>query len=217
MHAFGRSAAVLFVLLAAACSQVTADITRTSSLSADSKGKTFAVVPLSGQRGTQEFETYSAEVTQRLRAEGLVPTGDPAKADYAVFLRYGVTRGSTLYASTNTLFPASTRNPLATRLDTQAIRSDSKNQTNLAPITDAVGQPAPNARHLFNRSMEIDLVDTRRSTPDRLATVYSGKASTVGQHEDLEPIGKCLIDAILDGFPAGGETTASFQSETCEK
>ena len=91
MNAFARSAAaVLMALLAAACSQVTADIARTSALSADSKGRTFAVVPLSGQRGTQEFETYSAEVIQRLRAQGLVPTGDPAKADYAVFLRYGV-------------------------------------------------------------------------------------------------------------------------------
>jgi len=174
MHALGRRAAVLIVLLAAACSQVTADITRTSSL-ADSRGKTFAVVPLSGQRGTQEFETYSAQVIQHLRTAGLVPTGDPARADYAVFLRYGVTRGATLYASTRTLFPASVRNPLATRLDTQRIRSDAKNQTNLAPITDAVGQPPPNARRLFDRSMEIDLVDTRRSTPDRLATVFSGK------------------------------------------
>ena len=73
----------------------------------------------------------------------------------------------------------------STRLDTQAIRSDTENQTNLAPITDAVGQPAPNARRLFNRTMEIDLVDTRRSTPDKLATVYSGKASTVGQHGNL--------------------------------
>lgn len=217
MHVIGRCAAALLALLAAACSQVTADIARTSSLSADSKGKTFAVVPLTGQRGTQEFETYSAEVIQRLRTDGLVPAGDPAKADYAVFLRYGVTRGETLFASIRTLYPASVRDPLSTRLDTQEIRSDSKNQTNLAPITDAVGQQPPNARRLFTRSMEIDLIDTRRSTPDKLATVFSGKATTVGQHDDLEPIGKCLIDAILDGFPAAGQDRVTFEPVSCEK
>ena len=218
MNAFARSvAAVLVALLAAACSQATADIARTSQLSADSRGKTFAVVPLSGQRGTQEFETYSAEVIQRLRAQGLVPTGDPAKADYAVFLRYGVTRGDTLFASVRTLYPASVRDPLSTRLDTQEIRSDSQRQTNLAPVTDAVGPPPPHARRLFTRSMEIDLIDTRRSTPDKLATVYAGKATTVGQHDELEPIGKCLIDAILDGFPAAGTSRVSFEPVSCEK
>ena len=217
MNPFTRCAAVLTMLLAAACSQVTADITRTSSLSAESKGKSFAIVPLTGQRGTQEFESYSADVIQRLRADGLVPASDPAKADYAVFLRYGVTQGATLFAATQALYPASVRDPLATRLDTQAIRNDSERQTNLAPITDAVGQPPPNARRLYTRTMEIDLIDTRRSTASRLATVYSGKASTVGQHSDLDLVGKCLIDAILDGFPAGGDTRVSFQSETCEK
>jgi hypothetical protein len=217
MHIFGRSAAVLTVLLVAACSNVTADINRTSSLGAQSKGKSFAVVPLSGQRGNQEFETYAERVKQRLTGDGLVLASDAAKADYAVFLRYGVTQGATLYAATQSLYPASARDPLSTRLDTQAIRSDAENQTNLAPITDSVGQPPPNARRLFNRSMEIDLVDTRRSTPERLATVYSGKASTVGQHSDLGLVGNCLIDAILDGFPAGGENQVTFKSETCEQ
>jgi hypothetical protein len=217
MRHFLRCAAALIALSVAACSTVTADISRTSSLSTQSKGKSFAVVPLSGQKGNAEFESYAADVTQRLRAEGLVPSRDPAKADYAVFLRYGVTRGATLYAATQPVYPAGARDPLATRLDTQAIRSDIENQTNLAPITDTVGQPVPNARRLFNRTMEIDLVDTRRSTPDRLATVYSGKASTVGQHDNLELVGKCLIDAILDGFPAPGDNTVKFESETCEK
>ena len=217
MHIFGRSAAVLTVFLLAACSNVTADINRTSSLGAQTRGKSFAVVPLSGQRGNQEFESYAERVKQRLTGDGLVLASDPAKADYAVFLRYGVTEGATLHAATQSLYPASIRDPLSTRLDTQAIRSDSQNQTNLAPITDAVGQPSPNARRLFNRSMEIDLVDTRRSTPERLATVYSGKAATVGQHSDLGLVGNCLIDAILDGFPAGGENQVRFQSETCEQ
>ena len=216
MNFFGRCAAVLTVLLVAACSNVTADISRTSSL-AQSRGKSFAVVPLTGQRGNPEFETYAEQVRQRLTAAGMVASSDPAKADYAVFLRYGVTRGATLYAATQTLYPASIRDPLSTRLDTQAIRSDSQNQTNLAPITDAVGQPPPNARRLFDRTMEIDLVDTRRSKPDKLATVYSGKASTVGQHSDMGLVGKCLIDEILDGFPAAGDTKVTFQSETCEK
>lgn len=216
MKLFGRCAAVLAVLLVAACSNVTADVSRTSSL-AQNKGKSFAVVPLSGQRGNPEFETYAEQVRHRLTADGMVASSDAAKADYAVFLRYGVTRGATLYAATQALYPASARDPLSTRLDTQAIRGDIQNQTNLAPITDAVGQPPPNARRLFDRTMEIDLVDTRRSKPDKLATVYSGKASTVGQHSDMELVGKCLIDAILDGFPAGGENTVTFQSETCEK
>lgn len=217
MHAFGRSAAVLTALLVAACTQVTADISRSSALTAQSKGKSFAVVPLTGQRGNAEFETYAERVRQRLTGDGLVLASDPAKADYAVFLRYGVTRGDTLYAATQTLYPAAVRNPTATRLDTQAVRTDTARQTNLAPITNSVGVAPPNARYLFDRSMQIDLVDTRRSTPDKLATVYSGKASTVGQHSDMGLVGGCLIDAILDGFPAAGENSVKFELESCEK
>jgi hypothetical protein len=217
MHAMGRSAVILSVLLVAACSQVTADISRTSALNDHSRGKSFAVVPLTGQRGNTQFDAYADRVRQRLTADGLVAVDDPAKADYAVFLRYGVTPGETLYAATRTLYPAQVRDPTSTRLDTQAIRSDSERQTNLAPITDSVGQPPPNARYLYTRSMEIDLVDTRRSTSDKLATLYSGKAATVGQHDEMDRVGTCLIDAILDGFPAGGTNTVTFKSDTCER
>ena len=218
MPGLGRCAAALAALLAvAACSQVTADVSRTSALGAQSRGKSFAVVPLSGQRGNTEFESYAERVRQRLTADGMVLASDPAKADYAVFLRYGVTRGDTLYAATRSVYPSGYNDPLSTRLDTQAIRSDTKNQTNLAPITDTVGMTPPNARYLFNRSMQVDLVDTRKSTPDKLATVYSGKALTVGQHSDMGLVGNCLIDAILDGFPAAGDTTVKFESESCEK
>jgi hypothetical protein len=218
MPGIGRWAAVFAALLAVAgCTQVTADVSRTSALTAQSRGKSFAVVPLTGQQGNPEFEGYARQVRQRLAADGLVAAGDPAKADYAVFLRYGVTRGDTLSAATRSVYPAGYNDPLSTRLDTQAIRTETKNQINLAPITDQVGVPPPNARYLFNRSMQIDLVDTRKSTQDRLATVYSGRASTVGQHSDMGLVGNCLIDAILDGFPASGDTTVKFESESCEK
>ncbi|HVO14596.1 MAG TPA: hypothetical protein VMV26_05245 [Alphaproteobacteria bacterium] len=218
MAGLGRRAALFAALLAvAACTQVTADISRQSALNAQSRGKSFAVVPLSGQRGNPEFEGYAQRVRQGLIADGMVAANDPAKADYAVFLRYGVTRGDTLYAATRTVYPPGYNDPLSTRLDTQAIRNDIKNQTNLAPITDTVGTPPPNARYLFNRSMQIDLVDTRKSTADKLATVYSGRASTVGQHSEMGLVGNCLIDAILDGFPAAGDTTVKFESESCEK
>lgn len=218
MAGLGRRAALFAALLAVVgCTQVTADVSRQSALNAQSRDKSFAVVPLSGQRGNPEFEGYAERVRQRLAADGLVPASDPAKADYAVFLRYGATRGDTLYAATRSVYPPGYNDPLSTRLDTQAIRGDMKNQSNLAPITDTVGATPPNARYLFNRSMQIDLVDTRRSTQNKLATVYSGRASTVGQHSDMGLVGNCLIDAILDGFPAAGDTTVKFESETCEK
>lgn len=219
MHAFGRSAVVLAVLAVAACSQVTADISRTSALTpAGSHGKSFAIVPLPEQRGNTEFEGYAQRVTQRLATAGLVPASDAAKADYAVFLRYGVTRGAMLSAAIQTLHPASVRNPVGTRLATQPILGGTDRQTGLAPITDSVGQPPPNARRLFTRSMEIDLVDTRKSTPDKLATVFSGKAQTVGQHSDISLVGNCLIDAILADFPESGRTTVKFKSEeSCNK
>jgi hypothetical protein len=217
MAVFGRCAAVLTVLLLAACSNVTADINRTSSIDAQSKGKSFAVVPLSGQRGNAEFETYAERVRQRLTADGLVPARDAARADYAVFLRYGVTQGAALNAASQPLNQAMVRDPLSTRLDPGAIRGDIERPSSVSSITDSGGQSSPSARRLFDRTMEIDLVDTRRSTPDKLATVYSGKASTVGQHSELSLVGNCLIDAILDGFPAGGENQVTFKSETCEQ
>jgi hypothetical protein len=219
MPGLGRWAAAFAALLVlAGCTQVTADVRRTSALTADSRGKSFAVVPLSGQRGNPEFEAYAQQVRQRLTADGMVAAGEAAKADYAVFLRYGATRGDTLNAAIHSVNPPGYNDPLSTRLDTQAVRGDIiRNQTNLAPITDQVGVTAPNSRYLFKRSMQIDLVDTRRSTPDKLATVYSGRASTVGQHSDMGLVGTCLIDAILDGFPAPGDATVKFESESCEK
>ena len=199
----------------AACTRVTAEIERTSALPSGG-GETFAIMPLSGQLGSPEFERYAEQVEEGLAAKGYVRASDPAKADYRVSLRYGAGLDSTAYVS-RSVFPSRRRDPTATRLDTQPIRGATEKQTNLAPLTDAIGQPSHLSRTLYRRAFQIDMVDARRPAPQDHEPAFSGRAETVGQQSDLSLVAPCLIDAILGKSGESGRSTVTFESESCDR
>jgi hypothetical protein len=75
---------------------VESNVSRFHELTADSKGKSFFILPAKEQEGSLEFRQYAEAVAQKLEAAGYVRKAELLQSDYAVSIGYTISDGKTV-------------------------------------------------------------------------------------------------------------------------
>ncbi len=187
-------------VLVSACTFVRSDVTTFHTLSSPPSGESFVVLPLEGQEGSIEFEGYVREIERRLVAEGYSLAATPGTADYAVFFAYAVSDRETIAGTT----------PIYGRTGGR-----------FSTVTGSFEEPTfgiiggiPYAKTQYTRVLELDIVDQRKSTSDK---VFEGRVVNSGRSGSFSQVAQCMIDALFRDFPgASGRTErVTVDGETC--
>jgi len=85
---------LFFSVFMSGCSMVKGQVSSFSSLTSNSVGETFFMLPDDQQASSAEFDQYASSIARRLEKKGWYRVMSPDEAKYAVLLDYGITGSS---------------------------------------------------------------------------------------------------------------------------
>lgn len=201
----------LFLLLIcpiclAACQNTVRFSANTLSYYDESKlivGKTFAIIPLDGQRNDLEFKKYAKLVEGRLKEQGFIPSNSNT-AYYAVILRYSVDGGRTITYS----LPQYGMMPGDTTYHSGSFNND----TYYTPPRYGVVGSRVETRVEYTRILLLDIFNKRTGQK-----VYQGVVKSAGGAGSFSAVADCMIKAAFQDFPGANGTVGSvgFPIDTC--
>ena len=202
----------LMGVVAAGCTRVQSDVTRFHELSADSKGKSFFMLPTKDQDGSLEYRQYAEAVAQKLEAAGYVRKAELLDSDYAVAIQYTISDGKTV-TSEMPLFGQTgggTSYQSGTIMTPGGGMSSYSGSTYTPPTYGVVGSTTTSHTY-YTRQLSMDIIDTHKSSERKLYRVFEGKVVSTGSSGSFAKVSQCLINAMFDNFP--GESGKTIRTE----
>lgn len=208
-----RCGAVLVAvgILAGCVGPVHTRVERFDSLPPQTAGKTVLFLPSKQQETSAEFTSYARSVAARLTPLGFRQVDDFARADYAVFLNYGISGTRTvteqvpIYGQTGggTTYQSGSVTAYGTRGPAYGTYSGTSYTT---PSYGVVGMiPSTSTQH--SRYLVMKMIDVRASTPEKLVAAYEGQVSSEGTTGSFAAVSECMFDALFKQFRrTGGES-----------
>lgn len=213
MHRYSILPSLLLVLAISSCAVFKSQVVRFHDLTPQDRGKSFIVMPYKEQEGSLEFRQYAATVSEQMEKQGFVAAENVVEADYAVFMNYSISDGRTvadrtpIYGQTGggTTYHSGTISSYSGEGSTYGSYSGTSYST---PSFGVVGS-VDTSYTLYTRALHLNIVDIRKTTPEKTHTVFEAKVTSSGNKGTFAAVADCIIQAVFTDFPGkSGETSA---------
>ncbi len=197
--------ALLVVSLLAACGprMVTSQVTRFHALPPGFAGESFTILPEQGQVGSLEFQSYADLVAAQLQARGLTPVPASEKADYVVYLDYGIGPPRTIVGTRPSPFYGSFGYGFGSRRHRDRWGYGLGVGFPFGPF----GPYETYAVTRYDRWLEVEMLDAGALRAGKPVHVFEGRAISEGSSASLPQVMPYLAAALFENFPGmSGQT-----------
>ena len=192
--------------LCGCAAQVQTKVTAFHELDQPLTGKTFIFIPTKEQEGSLEYRSYAKTVQSELEKRGmtLVPFN---QATYGVFMFYGIDDGKEIISTYPIFGQTGTSGAYTSGSVTTYGNTASVNATTYKTPTYGVVGSGTSSDTVFKRYLNIDIVDIKKSTNEKIDKVYEGKAISSGSSGTLSVVMPAMIRSVFDDFPGKSGAT----------
>jgi hypothetical protein len=177
-------------------------------------GATFAVVPLTDQAGSLEWQQYADLLARQLSARGYVRVVQPASAKYAVLFSYAIDNGKTTTteepifgqaAGGTTMFSGNTSGILGGTL----YSGFTSGTAYTLPTYGQIGS-VPVTTTTYTRAVAINIIDVPQSLASGAPVkAFEATARSAGSSGALAVVMSAMVASIFEDFPGkSGETVS---------
>jgi len=175
-------------------------------------GISYAIVPSNEQANSLEFQSYAKMVKAEFEKRGMIETSYN-KAQYAVYLSYGIDRGKPVVSS----YPTYGEVGIGTSFSTGTITAvgNTATYTGVTVNTPNYGIIGSESRTemIFTSFLNMEIVDISKSLNGKKHKVYEGKANSSGQTGVLASIMPAIVRSVFQDFPGkSGSSTLRRES-----
>lgn len=211
---------IILAVALTGCMPVVSDVTRFHDPDNLQPIGTFVVIPYGEQIGSLEYKHYASLISSKLAEYGIEEVGNKDGADYAVLFSYGIDNGETVTGSIpiwgqkggGTTFHSGTVNALGGGMASYSGTSYAAPEYGIVGATNY-------SQTVYNRFLDLDIVDLKNSKKNEPAVVFEGKVRSKGKTGSFTAVSECLISALFKEFPGdnGGTERVEMMSEECMK
>ena len=202
-----RLASVLFVaLLLVGCTTVRSNISVFHDLPQNGQPLKYAALPLKGQEGSLEHQSYVNLVKAELNRHGYVETS-PSDADIIVFLNYGIDSGREVVSSYPIYGRTGTSSSYTTGTITNYGSFATYNGTTYNTPTYGVVGTGARSDTVFTRFLALDFLDRADLAAGKVTKKYEAKVVSEGSSGQLAAVVPAMIEALFKDFPGRSGST----------
>ena len=209
---------LFFSVLMSGCLMVKGQVSSFSSLTTNSVGETFFMLPNDQQASSAEFDQYASSIARRLEKKGWYRVMSPDEAKYAVLLDYGIA-GSTEKLGSSPIY-GHTGGGVTTHSGTvNTFGSGYGGFTNsygsyqgtshTLPTYGVVGVQSYSYTQ-YQRYFQMKVVEMEANK-----AVYETKASSQGTNANFGIVAECIFDMALSDFPLQSSSSKSILMDSC--